>query len=217
MDRCAWLLVVAVATASCALDKQGTGTTDELQGDSALDSEAFFDTGAADTNALDTTVVSDSFVTDSSVDTFEAAVDTGPPFCDPSDLTLIACFRFEGDGKDGSSHMNDLTVIGGTYVPGVDGQAISISPTTTLTAIENTSFAVTTQLTLELWVRLRSLPTTGRMGLIDDDGRFGLFIYPPGTARAMSPAPLDAAAPFKIGKWTHVAYTFDGETMTMFL
>lgn len=219
-DRCAWVL--AVALSSCTLDKSGTGTTDQLATDSGADS-TLVDAIEADTadSAIDSEQP-DTFVVDGSLDaaeadTAEAAVETRPPFCDDLDPTLIGCFRFEGNGKDESSYMNDLTVVGATYVPGVDGQAIAFGPSTRVTIVDTPSLAVTTQLTIELWLRLRTLPSTGRMGLVDDDGRFGLFVYPPGTARAQSPMPLDTATNLATATWVHVAYTFDGETMTMFL
>jgi hypothetical protein len=214
------ILAVALCSASCGLDKSGTGTTDELVADGAADSSS------EDASVLD---VADTFeppdtspdtfeLPDTAADTFEAAVDARPPFCDASDMTLIGCWRFEGDGTDDSFYANNLTFTAPTFVSGVEGQALSFGPTTRAIVAENASFAVTTQLTIELWVRVRSLPTaTARMGLVDDDGRFGLFVYPPGTARAQSPAPLDTATNLPLSTWTHVAYTFDGETMTMFL
>jgi hypothetical protein len=216
-DRCATVLVVALGSASCSLDKSGTGTTDELVSDAGIDTD-FVDSSVLDI-AVDTTEPIDTFVPpDTSVDAFEAAVDARPPFCDASDMTLIGCYRFEGNGTDDSFYANNLTLTAGTFVSGVEGQALSFGPTTRATVAENGSLAVTTQLTIELWLRIRTLPTgSSRMGLVDDDGRFGLFVYPPGTARAQSPSPLDTSENLPTSTWTHVAYTFDGETMTMFV
>lgn len=228
MDRCAAVVAVALASMSCAFEKSGTGSTDELAADSAADS-TLADTTVVDVDSSADTFVPDAFVPDTSVpdtfvpdtflaDTLEAAIDTHVPFCDATDATLIGCYRFEGNGKDHSSYGNDLTLVAPSYVPGVDGQALAFGATTRATLADNSSLAVTSQLTIELWVRMRTLPTgSARMGLVDDDGRFGLFVYPPGTARAQSPAPLDTATNLPLSTWTHVAYTFDGETMTMFL
>jgi hypothetical protein len=45
------------------------------------------------------------------------------PFCDPTDPHLVACYEFEGDSKDGSSHHLDATTTAVTFASGQVGQA----------------------------------------------------------------------------------------------
>lgn len=229
MNRSLWpVLVVATSTFSCGIDATGLGTSESLGPDAA-------DGDVADSPSLDTdiededTFVSDTFVADTTVvdtfvaDTFVAdtfvpdTAEAGPPFCDATDTTLIACYRFEGNGNDESAFKNNLTATGVTYPGGVSGKALSLGGAAKVSAPDTASLAVINALTIELWVKPSSLPTSGRMGLVDDDGRFGLFVYPPGVARAMSPAQLDTPSPLPTKTWTHVAFTYDGATMTLYV
>jgi len=224
MNRRSCIVLVAAALGfSCRFDAEGLGVSESLLPDGALADSALGDAGldsvVPDDTSIDDTFVADTFV----VDTFVAdtsVVDTpevGPPFCDATDTTLVACYRFEGNAKDQSAFKNDLSASGVSYVAGVSGKALSLSPTAKVTAPDTASWAVTTAMTIELWVRPRSLPATGRMGLVDDDGRFGFFVYPPGVVRAMSPAALDTPLPLVVGAWTHVAFTYDGAKMTLYV
>lgn len=233
MNRSLWpVLVVATATFSCGIDTTGLGTSESLGLDAAdgevadsasLDTDIEEDTFVADTFVDDTTVVdtfvADTFVVDAFVaDTFVPDTpEVGPPFCDATDTTLIGCYRFEGNGNDESAFKNNLTATGVTYPGGVSGKALSLGGAAKVSAPDTASLAVTNALTIELWVKLSSLPTSGRMGLVDDDGRFGLFVYPPGVARATSPAQLDTPSSLPTKTWTHVAFTYDGATMTLYV
>ncbi len=38
-----------------------------------------------------------------------------------------------------------------------------------------------TALTLEMWVYPDAIPAAGRAGLFDNDGQYGMFVYPGGT------------------------------------
>lgn len=220
----------AAALGACGFDAAGTGAAAGLPMDATRtddtgggDATVFFEAGNDDARA-DTTSRPDDVIADTQpppdtalADAAESAVDAGPVFCDPADTTLVACYRFDGDTKDGSSFKNDLTATGVSYVAGVSGKALSLSSTAKVTAPDTASFAVTNAMTIELWVRARTLPSTGRVGLIDDDGRFGLFVYAPGVPRATSPAALDTPAALVAGTWTHLAYTYDGATMTLYV
>jgi hypothetical protein len=229
-------LGAATTLAACGFDATGTGPAaglalgmdaeradDASGGDAAVLFEAGDDDDArADAPTPPDVAVADTFTPPDNAaadaaDAAESAVDAGPAFCDPADTTLVACYRFDGDTKDGSAFKNDLTATGVSYVAGVSGKALSLSSTAKVTAPDTASLAVTNAMTIELWVRARTLPSTGRVGLIDDDGRFGLFVYAPGVPRATSPAPLDAPAALVVGTWTHVAYTYDGATMTLYV
>lgn len=216
----------AAAWSGCGFDATGTGAALGLPMDSALaddtsrgDTTVFFEAGKDDVSVADTLTPPEAALADGAdgADARDSAVDPGPPFCDPTDTTLVACYRFDGDTKDGSSFKNDLTATGVSYVTGVSGGALSLSPTARVTAPDTASFAVTNAMTIELWVRARTLPSAGRVGLIDDDGRFGMFVYAPGVPRVTSPAALDAPAALVAGTWTHLAFTYDGTTMTLYV
>lgn len=158
---------------------------------------------------------------DAATDTRDAP-DAAPPFCDPVEPTLVGCYRFEvathpAQPWDESAYANHGTATSATFVDGPLGKAVSIGPATLLKVPDSASLAATNALTIELWVRVRTLPATGRAGLVDHDGRYGLFLLPGGVVRATSPTPLDTGPVLPVGKWVHVAYTYDGTTETLWI
>lgn len=142
---------------------------------------------------------------------------TAAHFCDPSDPTLAACYRFEGNTLDESSFAQATTATGASYQQGVAGQALHTGNGSSITVAESTSLDFTTAMTFELWARPASLPTgSGRAALIDNNAQYGLFIYAGGnvacTASGSSTATVQAVA---ISQWTHLACVFDGSASTL--
>jgi hypothetical protein len=73
-------------------------------------------------------------------------------------------------------------------------------------------------LTVEAWVRPKSLPgPMARAGVLDSDGRFGLFVYAPGTMDCLVQTVHLVGPVLPVGQWTHVACTYDGTTVTLYV
>jgi hypothetical protein len=135
--------------------------------------------------------------------------DLSVPFC--AEASLVACWQFD-DARDGTSNHNDLTLTGGaaTVAGGYRGSALSV-PTGGLAHVAHNATFDVAQVTVEAWIKPSALPTIGtRAGIFDEDGEYGVFVYPPGILTcAMA---LTASSPpntITVGVWQHVACTYD--------
>lgn len=215
------VLLLATLDAGCArFDRYGLGTDNDL-----IDAEAR-DTIAADTApTVDTAGLADTMRVDSANDAqpeAETEADAAPPFCEIN-ANLIACYRFELTEHamqpwDDSAYAHHGTSMKVTPVAGVSGQAIQLAADSTVRVPSALTLVVSSQITIEGWIKPKTLPPTGRAGLVDNNGAYGLFIAPGAVLRATSPAQLDsAAAVLTVGVWQHVAYTYDGSKQALYV
>lgn len=130
-------------------------------------------------------------------------------YCD--EVGLVACYRFEGSGQDGSVEGNHASVTGLQYVTGQAGQAARFDAASSVTIPPDDSFGLGA-LTLELWLRPATLPASGRFGLVDHPGRWSAWLRPDGVyCRSVGPAPIPT------GSWSHIACVNDGATMHLYV
>lgn len=137
--------------------------------------------------------------------------------CDPTAPDLVACYPFEDSAIDVSAHHLDGHEAGNTaYQAGRIGQAIKLSGGQV--TVDDAAILNLAQVSLEAWIRPTSLPTTGnRSGIIDSDGRFGMFLRPGGDLSCTASVAVTAAAAIPSGNWSHVACTYDGATLRMYV
>jgi len=142
------------------------------------------------------------------------------PFDCPNDPDLRACIRFDedlgGSYADESSYGNTVTHIGGSLVPGMSGDAADGAPGSRYEIADSPSLDMTNALTIEAWLRFDSLPTTGRAGVIDNDGQFSI-IYLAGAGLRCGMRDNLFTTAFPVGAWFHVACSWDGVTHTMYI
>ncbi len=209
----------ALITAGCGrLDDSGLGDTDDLI--DAAPGDAVAADAPLDTAVPDTAEAADSAV--AAVDSAPEADAPGPAICNASDPDLIACYRFEDTEHaaqpwDDSRYAHHGTSSGVTFAAGKEGRAIVFDTSSYLNVPDPPTLGVTTAITIEAWIRPKSLPASNRAGIVDCNGRYGLFVLPDGTLRAMAPAVLDTAPIIKTGTWQHVAYTYDGSKQVLYL
>jgi Concanavalin A-like lectin/glucanases superfamily len=135
-----------------------------------------------------------------------------------ADRDLAACFRFEGSPRDESS--NNLAIATARsllYEAGLDGLALSVGPGSRL-QVGNTTALDATRLTIEVWLKPRTLPTgTARAGIIDYERQYSLWVLPGGAVMCSvrGPGDLTAMLDLKPGVWTSVACTLDNATLTI--
>ncbi len=137
---------------------------------------------------------------------------------------VIACYEFE-DGAtstvahDGTPHHDDLTLTNAVVsAPGYSGSALQTNNTSLAHCAHSTTFDVA-QLTIEMWIKPSALPSGGaRMGLLDEDGQWGLFIYSPGvlTCSLAAQALSSGANQIVTDQWQHVACTYDKQWMRLY-
>jgi hypothetical protein len=148
----------------------------------------------------------------------DTGIDAGPPFCDPSDSSLIACFRFEGSVTDESSNAIVPSSSSVTYAAGVRGRAAVFTPPDGRITLPNAAVWNAAHFTVEAWVSPQSLPLQGtRAGILDSDSRFGVFVYGPGTIDCLAQSVHLVGPTLSVGQWTHVACTYDGATVTLYV
>jgi hypothetical protein len=151
----------------------------------------------------------------------DAALTPSP--CDRPAPTLAACYRFEAltapvQPHDDSGNGNHGVATGVRFVAGRPGagQAIVTSATSSVRIPDSESLDPSEALTLEAWVRPTTLPLSGRAGLLDNNGQYGLFVASTAEVRCAIGNNVLAGLHIQAGDWTHVACSFDGETIALY-
>jgi len=144
------------------------------------------------------------------------------PFCDPSDSTQAACYTFEANADDGSQYGNDGTGSNVSYEAGHDGQAVRIaamSGSRIEIPDDNTgSLDITGAHTIEAWLYPDSLPSSGRVTIVDNDGQYGFFIYSDGV-HCSGGNGTHIGGTLTTGVWQHVVCSIDtvGQVARIFI
>lgn len=150
-----------------------------------------------------------------------ACAQPGRPFACPADPNLRACVRFDEDVAgtyvDESSFANTVTHTNGTLVPGVSNAAAHSAPTARYEMADSASLNLTSAMTIEVWARLDSLPTSGRAGIIDNDGQYALILYPTEGLRCTNAIGQAPAVVVPTGVWFHAACVWNGTMMTVYI
>ena len=141
-----------------------------------------------------------------------------PPFCDPSLPDLVACYRFENDVKDGSYYGNDGIATAVTYGPGIAGLAVRTTSSSDISVSERASLDIGTAITMELWVRAAAFPNgSNRVGLVDNDAQYSLFLHANGEIRCAASGPwLVAPGAIVLHEWAHLACVYDGTELRLY-
>jgi len=153
----------------------------------------------------------------------DAPIDTSVPMdapllvgCDANDGRLVACFDFEGDATNHSGTMLGVASTVTGFVPGVLGQAVQLEQLDSIRINETVALDVA-QVTLEAWIQIPQLPgISARMGVIDNDSQYGLFVLGSGELYCTAGGALTAGT-VAVGRWVHLACTFDGATETSYI
>jgi len=151
------------------------------------------------------------------------AVDSAPsdttldvPFCDPTDAKLVGCWELEGNGHDASGDGNDATMTSVAYQSGVTGMAAVLTAASDLHIGARASLGPP-HLSLEAWINATTLPAAGnRTGVFDNDSAYGLF-YTASTVTCAGNTALTATTTLPMGTWTHLACTFDGSVLALYI
>jgi hypothetical protein len=142
--------------------------------------------------------------------------DGGAPLC-ADDPDLVACYDLETSLLDGSMWENHLEGSGHDFAPGVQGAALALRAGATVSAPSEPSLTLT-RMTLEMWVQPAAIPASGRVGLLDRDGQYGVFIYAGGQVSCSTAGErIFTSAVLEVDRWTHVACRFDGVELVAFI
>jgi len=180
---------------------------------------------AVDAAAPDVGVVIDAPVIDVRVGTLDARTeldavapdvaseamppDSSSPFCDSNDPALSLCLTFEGNVKDHSA--NAIALLGlPKFVPGIDGSAYQVNALTGLSSTANSVF-VSTQLTVDMWVRLSVFPEAQLQALAVVPGVVSMAVTGQGQV-VCDVGGIPARSPLNtliLNTWTSISCTYD--------
>jgi hypothetical protein len=149
---------------------------------------------------------------------------TEPFFC--FNLYLRGCYSFDGDQSpgttggvnDGTTYNNDGTAPTGlSYVAGHTDSALHFPGTASVHIPDSPSLDISNALTIEGWIRAESLPSSGRIGILDYDYQYALFLFYNGQLHCSAAGAFVDGGIVLAQTWTHVACTVDTNNDTMIL
>jgi hypothetical protein len=127
----------------------------------------------------------------------------------PQRADLALCVRFEGQVVDESQYRVPLVARGVRFATGGPaGTAADLDATSLISLADNPLFDLET-VTIEAWVKPRS--AGGRMGIVDYDGQYGMFIQANGTAlcEGSNGASYVTSGVLTVGAWVSISCAFD--------
>ena len=195
------------------------------------------DLGAADTAApysfsWDTKTATDGFHTLTAVarDASGNATTSAPLSVEVHNTGLVAAYGFEEasgtTAVDALGRRNGTIAGGATRVAtGRFGQAISLDGVDDMVTVpDSTAIRLSSAMTLEAWVRPTALGSVRSILSKDNTGGFSYQLLANNAANVPSAnvfttSPLSAAGPaaLALGQWTHVAETWDGTAVKLYI
>jgi hypothetical protein len=153
---------------------------------------------------------------------------TCPVVFDGSNLSsgLVSWWRAEGNGTDSAGHNNNGFLENVTFVPGpLGGQAFSFDGLTSDVVVQtSTTLDVATGFGISFWVKVAAWPSantfivnkwvTGQEDKrvsVAPDGHLVFFLYPTTSQEVVSSTALT------LSTWHHVAATYDGATVKIYI
>jgi subtilisin family serine protease len=151
-----------------------------------------------------------------------------PPPPPPAPAGLVAAYNFnQGTGTqvfDASGQGNTGTLSGGAWsAAGKTGAALSFTANGFVTIPDSASLDLTTGMTIEAWVRPTSNTNWRTVVLKEDAGGLAYALYSSNGSRPAAyvhtDGDVDATGPAAVplNTWTHLATTYDGATLRLFV
>ncbi|MCA9634662.1 MAG: LamG domain-containing protein [Myxococcales bacterium] len=179
----------------------------------------------------DATITGSSAATTSGVDTGGDTSTTGglaDLIACADDPALVGCYHFPGDVADalidGSIYANDGTLALAPIIDGAPGlgYAAATDASSVLKVVDDPMsygpLDLKGSITMMAAVYLAELPPAGRVGVLDKEAQYSLFIGPDGDVLCKVGAfNLPSGVQVPLATWTHVACTFDGALVTIYL
>jgi hypothetical protein len=153
--------------------------------------------------------------------------DAGLAFCDPSQPGLIGCYEFENTANNALPGL-DITVTNVTFpADGKVGRAAAFDGSTTATIAQDARLDLGA-FTIETWIN-PSQTMMNNTSVVNHEFQYGMvldtkggpvcayYTAPPGSQLVTAPPLGMTATPLKTDQWTHLACTFDGATLVLYV
>ncbi len=124
---------------------------------------------------------------------------------------------------DSAAGANHATVRNGTLVRGVSGMGLQFDGrSTTASCLYSPALAIDENLSVEAWVYLHELPDSRLPAIVRQEnvlalrfsgGRVGFLLWLDGAVEALNSSQTD----WEVGRWYHIAATYDGSRMRLFI
>jgi hypothetical protein len=222
------LLAAAAMCAGCLVDNPAYDPSERNTAvDAAVDARAVSDLAVttdlpvvidSPVVAPDTRVNLDAAVPDAVPDVASDSlvISAAMPRCDAKDPSLSLCLTFDGNITDYSA--NAMSLVGvASYVASTDGSAYQVSPGVGLRSANSAAF-VSTEITVDLWVKMTAFPETQVQALVVVPGVIsvsvtgqGQIICDVGGIRAAGPS--NTLTP---NTWTGISCTYDGIAINIY-
>ena len=207
--------VFAALVGACSFDTSTFSTAGALDGAPLVDSDARGSSPDSAPGAADADVLPGD----------PDAAGTAGPVCDKTLSELVLCMQFEeADGSttllDDSQYGNTATVANATFPMGEDGKALQGSGAFDSVIAKSASLDTDAELSIEAWLRPDADVTAGRQGIFDNNGQYGFFLVDGNRIRCSSsggPNVTSSGAVISPLQWQHVACTYDGSTMNIYV
>ncbi len=177
-------------------------------------------TSTSSTDAASTTSAAGTTGDDTATAPEETSGGGDDPRC-PDDPRLALCFEFDDAADalvpDGSGSGNDGLATELALTDGPWGQALDAGETSKLKVEDSESLDLIAGVTIELQVALAELPDEGRVGLLDNDGQYGLFVRDSGALDCRASGKQLSGGALAVELWTHVACTADEDAMRLYI
>jgi len=152
-----------------------------------------------------------------------------PPSCTPAPSGLVSWWRAETNANDSVGNHNGTLVNGAGFASGEVGQAFSFNGDDQAVVIPYSPSLVSTQYSMEAWVKPTSQVTTedGQEVIYGESYGFGQLVVRPGTTGVQviflfgngggGWYEVDGTTNIPIGQFTHVIGTWDGTTLKLYI
>ena len=158
-----------------------------------------------------------------------------PGSCAAMPYGLVGCWSGDGNTNDATGNHNATWNDTPLYVPGVHGQAFNFNAWNRVIVPDAPDLRVSSAFTLSAWINpnaQNNSPETGGLfskvsnstglqgfqtALVNNNQTLVFLFNAPGQAWPGNVLSVDLPQPLPIGQWAHVAFTFDGQDMRIYL
>jgi hypothetical protein len=90
--------------------------------------------------------------------------------------------------------------------------------TTSATDVPDSPLFDVSAITIEAWINPSQIPPQGqRAGIVDNNGQYGFFLHESGQLQCTANLSMQIDAQIETNRWTHVACTYDGTTIAIYV